>query len=450
MAYEQPCIAALWTRPEAVDAAQSLKLTPDAFADEHYRLAAQAIYECHADGLTDEVEYHLKVVDKWPDKQQMVLAAVHDATTTVASTVNHKVWLRNLATAWAERRKHLAVEEAYTKIKEGAPISEAIHQLTEAIYSVDDSVKLDEEKNKEWQRQVAAEIADRIRGGTDNLTPTYIPQWDKVFGAFRNHEFVVIGARPAVGKSSLARELMMQQVKHARRPVLFISLEMGISEVVQCVASMATGISSFGVETDFPTNQQKLIEAAEKITQNLGKLFLIRDDLFNLRDIEDCVRRTVRSSKPSLIVVDYLQLIEAQQGRGSNRTQEVSVISRRLKQLAQQCKTPVVALCQLSRDLDRDDRKPRLSDLRESGSIEQDADRVVFIHPMKDEQDKVELIQAKMRGGPCRTLEVAFNRHSTRFVFDGSTVPSSAPQTSLQTALRYVKRASAQQEPHPF
>lgn len=441
--YETPCIAALWRSPDAVDAASALNLRPEAFTDPKYVAAYNAILSCREDGLTDEVEYSMRLLEQHPEDGLSIQAAIEEAAHNVESIASHKVWLRHLATAWAERRKLSAVEQAYTAIKDGAVVSDVVQRLTETIYEVEDSVKVDAEKQKEWQHQVAAEIADRIRGGTHNLTPTHIPEWDTALGAFRNHEFVLIGARPAVGKSSLARELMIAQVKHARRPVLLLSLEMGIGEVVQALASMSTGISGFNIERGFPERQNKLIECAEKITHNLGKLFLIRDDVFALRDIEEVIRRNIRAHKPSLVIIDYLQLIDGNPTGKLQKVHEVGNISRRLKQIASVTKTPVVALSQLNRDIDKSDRLPRLSDLRDSGSLEQDADRIVFIHGDSEDEApvrSVKLIQAKFRSGPCRTIDCWFNRATTRFLFVPPSEATPPKQTALEMAQKAVKR----------
>jgi replicative DNA helicase len=449
-AYEKPCIAALWRSPEAVETACTLNLRPEAFTDADYAAAFTAILSCREEGLSDEVEYSLRLLEAYPDNGHQVEASVNEAVHSVESIASSKVWLRHLAQAWAERRKLQAVEQAYTSIKQGDVISDVVQRLSETIYEVEDSVKVDAEKQKEWQVKIATEIADRIRGGTANLTPTNIPEWDNLLGSFRNHEFILIGARPAVGKSSLARELMIAQVKHARRPVLLLSLEMGIGEVVQALASMSTGISGFNIERDFPERQQKLIETAEKITHQLGKLFLIRDDVFALRDIEEVIRRTIRAQKPSLVIIDYLQLIDGNPTGKLQKVHEIGNISRRLKQIASVHKTPIVALSQLNRDIDKSDRLPRLSDLRDSGSLEQDADRIVFIHGDSEDENlirNVKLIQAKFRSGPCRTIDCWFHRATTRFLFTPpetvgqATVKPAVKQTSLQMGIKAAQKA---------
>jgi replicative DNA helicase len=253
--------------------------------------------------------------------------------------------------------------------------------------------------------------------------PTGFTDFDRLTSGLQPGNLVIIAARPGLGKSTLVTNMATHVAVDLRRPVVMFSLEMSQMELLERVLAAQGRIDNDRLRTgrlrddDWP-----------KLSQAMGRLgeanFYIDDTAgINLMEIRSKCRRLKQRHGLDLIVIDYLQLMQSHR-RVDNRVQEVSELSRGLKVLAKELDTPVIALSQLSRkpeDRSGDDRKPRLSDLRESGSIEQDADIVAFIYREevydRDSAHKgeAELIVAKHRGGALDSVPLSFIGHQSRF-----------------------------------
>jgi replicative DNA helicase len=260
------------------------------------------------------------------------------------------------------------------------------------------------------------------RGESITGCPTGYTDLDEKLAGLQPSNLIVVGARPGVGKSSFALGMAAHAALEAHRPVLFFSLEMSHLELTQRLLC-----AEARVEANRLRNGRLLDSDWSKISHAVGRLAeaeLFIDDNPNLTVIE--IRAKARRLKSQLgdlgmIVVDYLQLMTGRQS-AENRQVEVSEISRGLKILARELEVPVVALSQLSRALEmRADKRPVLADLRESGSIEQDSDVVMFIYRDEiynvDSPDRgtAEVIIAKHRNGPTGRTRLAFLDHYTRF-----------------------------------
>ena len=259
------------------------------------------------------------------------------------------------------------------------------------------------------------------RGDAITGVPTGFTDLDERLSGLQQSALVIVGARPSMGKTSFALGLASHAAIERRLPVLFFSLEMSHLELTQRLLCSEARVDSSRMrngklhESDWP----KVVNAIGK----LGEAPLFIDDNANLTvmEIRAKARRLKSREGLGLIVVDYLQLMSGH-GPAENRQVEVSEISRGLKILARELSVPVVALSQLSRNLEaRADKRPVLADLRESGSLEQDADVVLFIYRdevyNKDSADKgaAEIIIAKHRNGPTGMTQLAFLDHFTRF-----------------------------------
>jgi replicative DNA helicase len=259
------------------------------------------------------------------------------------------------------------------------------------------------------------------RGDAITGVPTGYTDLDERLSGLQPSALVIVGARPSMGKTSFALGAASYAAIEKRLPVLFFSLEMSHLELTQRLLCSEARVDSLRMrngklhESDWP----KVVNAIAK----LGEAPLFIDDNPNLTvmEIRAKARRLKSREGLGLIVVDYLQLMSGH-GSSESRQVEVSEISRGLKILARELSVPVVALSQLSRNLEaRADKRPVLADLRESGSLEQDADIVLFIYRdevyNKDSADKgaAEIIIAKHRNGPTGMTQLAFLDHFTRF-----------------------------------
>jgi replicative DNA helicase len=259
------------------------------------------------------------------------------------------------------------------------------------------------------------------RGDTVTGVPTGYVDLDHHLAGLQPSNLVVVGARPAMGKTSFALGMAAHAAMHARVPVLLFSLEMSHLELTQRLLC-----SDARVDAGRMRNGRLSESDWAKISESIGRLAeapVYIDDNPNLTvmDIRAKARRMMSRGGLGLVVVDYLQLMTGR-NNAENRQVEVSEISRGLKILARELKVPVVALSQLSRNLEmRQDKRPMLADLRESGSIEQDADVVLFIYrdeiynPDSEDRGSAEILIAKHRNGPTGMVRLAFIDHYARF-----------------------------------
>ncbi len=267
------------------------------------------------------------------------------------------------------------------------------------------------------------EAIEKLSLSKDALTgvPTGFIDLDRLTSGFQKGDLIILAARPSMGKTSLALNIARTAAQTTAEPVAIFSLEMSKEQLVKRLI-----FAEARIESGLVTRGQLRDSDWSKLTTawaDLHKLPLFIDDASFLTPLElraKC-RRLKAEHGLGLIVVDYLQLMGSG-GRVENRQQEISAISRSLKGLAKELEVPVLALSQLSRAPEaRTDRRPQLSDLRESGAIEQDADVVMFIYresvykPTEENRGSAELIIAKQRNGPTDTVNLVFLREFTRF-----------------------------------
>lgn len=279
--------------------------------------------------------------------------------------------------------------------------------------------------------------------------PTGLRAFDRMTTGFQRSDLILIAARPSQGKTAIALNMVAHAVLEKNLPVLFFSLEMNRHAIMQRFIASEAKVNLKDIRTGYFKRDrwQDLTGAAARFSE--APLF-INDNpgmtVMSVRTISRQLMTRLRQEKKELgmVVIDYLQLLRGGGGRNENRQQEVSEISRGLKQLARELNVPVIALSQLSRaseDKSRLDNRPKLSDLRESGSLEQDADVVAMIHregyykPNDPTlENKAEIIIAKQRQGPTGSVPVTFLRSITRFVDETSSeepVAFEEPQTQF-------------------
>jgi len=252
---------------------------------------------------------------------------------------------------------------------------------------------------------------------------TGFAELDKMTAGFQRNDLIIVGARPSVGKTAFALNIASNVAVKTGENVAIFSLEMGAEQLVMRMLCSEGNIDAQRLRTGSLTD-----EDWGKLTMAMGSLSnsgIFIDDTPGVRisDIRSKCRRLKQEHGLGMILIDYLQLILGSGRSGENRQQEVSEISRSLKQLARELKVPVIALSQLSRGVEqRQDKRPMMSDIRESGSIEQDADIVAFLYRDdyydKESENKniIEIIIAKQRNGPTGTVSLAFVKEYNKFV----------------------------------
>lgn len=269
-----------------------------------------------------------------------------------------------------------------------------------------------------------AEHIDRIYQNKNAITgvPSGLHDLDLLTGGFQNDELIIIGGRPGMGKSSLAMQVAKYNGQRFGKKSLIFSMEMSRAQYIQRMLAAESGIELNRLRTGKIQESEwpALVHAEEAI----GKLpVAICDDVsISSQDMRSRAIRHAAQFGLDIIIVDYLQLIRADGNRG-NRTEDVSEMSRSLKRLSRELHIPVLALSSLNRALEsRADKRPMLSDLRESGSIESDADVVIFIYrdeiynPDTEFPNIAEIIISKARSGPTGVFSAYFKKHLTTFV----------------------------------
>ncbi|MCP3763075.1 replicative DNA helicase [Domibacillus sp. A3M-37] len=261
------------------------------------------------------------------------------------------------------------------------------------------------------------------RKGDVTGIPTGFAELDRMTAGFQRNDLIIVAARPSVGKTAFALNIAQNVATNTDETVAIFSLEMGAEQLVMRMLCAEGNINAQNLRTGALTD-----EDWRKLTMAMGSLSnsgIYIDDTPGVRigEIRSKCRRLKQEQGLGMVLIDYLQLIQGNGRAGENRQQEVSEISRSLKSLARELEVPVIALSQLSRGVEqRQDKRPMMSDIRESGSIEQDADIVAFLYrddyydKESENKNMIEIIIAKQRNGPTGTVELAFVKEYNKFV----------------------------------
>ena len=256
-----------------------------------------------------------------------------------------------------------------------------------------------------------------LPSGFDNL--------DLLTQGFQKSDLIILAGRPSIGKTALSLNMALNIIKTSNLPVILFSLEMSKEQIMYRILSLETNINQMRLKNG-KLYQNDWIKLT-KIIKIVSKLPFFIDDTANLslQDIRLKIKTILlKQTKIGVVIIDYLQLMQNSDFKTGNRVQELSYITRALKNLAREFNIPIIALSQLSRNVDnRIDQKPILSDLRESGSIEQDADLVLMLYRSKgintnqnEKSPVTDLIIAKQRNGPVGTIKLQFNEDQAKFI----------------------------------
>ncbi len=340
------------------------------------------------------------------------------------------------ATAYAELVKKAAVRR--NLISAAAKITEAAYdEKSETEDVLGQAEKLVFNVSDQNTRTDAEFIGDLLSSTFDRLEQLYenkgsiagyktgFPDLDKKTAGFHKSDLIILAARPAMGKTALALNFARNVAAINKKAVLIFSLEMGKEQLINRMLADASGVSSFNLETGNFNSEDfaKISEAMSELEQE--QIFIDDKPGLSIMEMRTKARRVAHDHDLGMIIVDYLQLMSGSNTRANdNRVNEVSEISRGLKMIARELNVPVIALSQLSRSVEtrQGSNIPMLSDLRESGSIEQDADIVMFIYredyynEETDRQNIADLILAKHRRGATGKIELFFDKERVRFM----------------------------------
>jgi replicative DNA helicase len=301
------------------------------------------------------------------------------------------------------------IEEAETRLFE---VSQ--QHVKQSVVSIEDILAESFERLDELHKDKKT-----IRG-----VPTGFKDMDNLLAGLQKSDLFILAARPSMGKSAFVLNLAHNVAVNSKQPVLMFSLEMSKEQLVDRLLSMESGVDAWALRTGNlnDTDFEKIGEAMGTLSE--APIYLDDTPGITVSDMRTKARREAHLRPPGLIIVDYLQLMSggSRFGGEGNRVQEISEISRGLKGIARELNVPVIALSQLSRSVEsRSPQIPQLSDLRESGSIEQDADIVAFIYredyynPDTDRKNITDILIKKHRNGPLGNVELYFDKDKQRF-----------------------------------
>ena len=429
---EEAVLGALMLEKDAVIEIQGI-ITPEAFYKEAHQIIYKAIME---------LSMELKPIDLYTVteklKQTRKLSAVGGAaylaqlTQKVGSAAHIEFHSKIIAQKFVQRELIRAATEIQKKAyDESMDVTDLIDLAEGEIFKVSEGhVKRDVQKSRDilTKTLLAIEEASKREGGFSGV-PTGFTHLDRLTLGWQPSDLIIIAARPSMGKTAFVLSLARNVAVDFEKGVAFFSLEMSAEQLMMRLIVGESGLDSRDVRNGQLTPEQwKHLESSIKPLAG-APLFIDDTPALSIYEFRSKVRRLKTQYDIQLVIIDYLQLMTAAvDTRGGNREQEVAMISRSLKAIAKELNIPIIALSQLNRSVESrgGNKRPQLSDLRESGAIEQDAD-LAFIHRpeyyglMTDEdgtptQGMAEIIVAKHRNGAVDTIKLRFRKEQAKFM----------------------------------
>ncbi len=412
---------------EALEAA--MELPADAFYSPQHRSVFEAMVQLGEDGHPiDLVTLAGRLQDNGQLESSGGVSYLAKMAHSVPTAANVAYYIGTLKEKYTLREVIRSAREQIRMAAESGDAVQVVTAMQVAAARLSDQAAPKREFRR--VRDVAIEVYEDMEhrattktdGGVTGI-PSGFTDLDKLTSGFQKTDLIIVAARPSVGKTAFALNIAQNVAVRAKETVAIFSLEMSAPQLVQRMICAEANLDANHMRTaDFVEGDWT--KGAEAIGR-LGESNILIDDspTLTVYEIRNKCRRLKKQEGLGLIVIDYLQLISGAGKRNENRQQEVSEISRTLKQIARELDVPVIALSQLSRGVEqRQDKRPMMSDLRESGSIEQDADIVAFLY-RDDYYDKesekkniIEIIIAKQRNGPPGTAELVFMKEFNKFV----------------------------------
>lgn len=424
---EQSVLGAILLDHEVLDALEGLLPTPEAFYLEAHRRIYKAMQALRARRLPVDLVTLSEELRARGDLEAVGgLTYLVSLQESVPTALYAEHYARIVAEKWALRRLiHAAGEAMRLAYEEEGSVDEILDQAGRKVLEV--ALTGREEEGRPL-RELVHETFEHIEALLQNKGETAgvrtgFKELDGLIGTLAPGSLNIIAARPAMGKTAFALTIAQHAALREGVPVAIYSLEMPAGQLVLRMLCSEARIDMNRVRQGNLTDRDftRLVDAASRLSE--APIFIDDSPDLTLMELRARARRLRAREKVGLVVVDYLQLISSPPSKnGENRQQEIAAISRGLKGLARELSVPVLALSQLSRAVEsRPNKRPMLSDLRESGSLEQDADLVMFIyrdeyyHPHSEKAGIAEIIIGKQRNGPTGTVELQFHPQHVRF-----------------------------------
>ena len=347
--------------------------------------------------------------------------------TNIVPSSAHAIEYANIIAAAAVRRRLIGAGAKITRLgfDQADDVQKALAQAEADLYAVSESSQKGDLAPLESILTQSFDRMEMLHRNKDQLrgVRTGFKDLDRLTAGLQKSDLIILAARPAMGKSTFVQNLAYNVASREKKAVLIFNLEMSNDQTVDRMIAEASGVDSFNIRTGKLSEEDfaKISEAMGEMAE--APIFLSDKPAMTVLEMKTMAQRQAHKTPLGLIVVDYLQLMSGSKNYGDNRVQEISEISRGLKLIARELNVPVVALSQLSRSVEaRPDKRPMLSDLRESGSIEQDADIVMFLYredyynPDTERQHITDLIIAKHRNGPTGNVELYFHPDRLKFM----------------------------------
>lgn len=423
---ERALLGALLLKPDAVHDVSD-RVYPESFYAEKHRLIFKTMRELAERG---EPIDQLSLSERMQDQGVLERAGGRSYLAELAAAapapgnfqhyadiVSRKALMRALIDA-----SYSIGESAYDEAREAM---EVLDEAEKSIYAIGNAsaahkfTAIGDRVHDAWDRiEALSKREDGIRG-----VPSGFPMLDTLLSGFHPSDLVIIAARPSMGKTSLALDIARNAAVRHNVPVGIFSLEMSSEQLIDRMLAAESFVNSWSLRTGQVKSKEDFSRIRDAL-ESLSKAPIFIDDKpgNNILGMRAVARRLKREHGVKLLIVDYLQLMAPTSTRASDSlVQQVTEISRSLKSLARELEVPVIALSQLSRDVEKRGGKPRLSDLRDSGSIEQDADVVMFIHrddkrnENSDRPNIAEILIEKHRNGPTGRTELYFDEKRATF-----------------------------------
>ena len=429
--------------PQNLDAEKSLLgavlIDEETLADISEHVTAKDFYEKrHAiifDGMMRLYEKHrpvdlLTLTEELKRKKEIDTvggSAYLTELTNYVPTAAHAEAYAELVAQKAVRRRLIKASSEISELgyNEETTTQELLEKAEAELFSVSDQslkqdlVSIESILTESFDRM---EELHRNKGALRGVRTGY-QDLDNMTAGLQRSDLIILAARPAMGKTTLVTNLAYNVATIAKQPVLFFSLEMSKEQLVDRMLADASGVDAWNIRTGNLSDDDfsKLSEAMGELAE--APIYIDDTPGMSVLEMRTKARRAMHEQPLGLIIIDYLQLMQGSGRDGGNRVQEVSEISRGLKLIARELNVPLIALSQLSRSVEsRSPQIPQLADLRESGSIEQDADIVMFIYreayynPETERENITDLIIAKHRNGPTGKIELYFHPERLRFM----------------------------------